>query len=324
MARTPHVAIVIVPRERFSYTQNSLESFFANTPGAFSLVYVDGGSPRYVRRYLEAASRERGFTLIRTPNYLSPNVARNMGLAHTPASSEYVAFLDNDILFAPGWLEALVQCADETGAWAVGPLYFERGFDTIHMAGGDLSTERQGGRLVYQERHRWPHQPVAALTKPLSRERVDVLEFHAFLVRRSAFARIGPFDEGMLSTRDGIDWCLTVARAGGAVFIEPRAAVSYMKPDSLRWSDLGFWSTRWSERWSTASLEHFARKWDAAIEDGQLDWVREHRRLFLGPAWPRIRKLLGRFGEAAEGRILFPAERVLNRLLFRVPPSHEA
>jgi hypothetical protein len=36
---------VVVPRERFSLTRRSLESLCTHTPGAFSLIYVDGGAP---------------------------------------------------------------------------------------------------------------------------------------------------------------------------------------------------------------------------------------------------------------------------------------
>jgi hypothetical protein len=69
----PIVTLVVVPRERFSCTQESLESIYANTDIPFKLIYVDGNSPAYVRRYLEAKSQEKNFKLIRTNYYLSPN-----------------------------------------------------------------------------------------------------------------------------------------------------------------------------------------------------------------------------------------------------------
>jgi GT2 family glycosyltransferase len=51
------VTLIVVPRERFSYTQKSLESIYANTPYPFDLVYVDGGSPKKTRDHLQAASQ---------------------------------------------------------------------------------------------------------------------------------------------------------------------------------------------------------------------------------------------------------------------------
>ncbi len=38
------VTIVVVPRERFSVTQRSLENVYAETDYPFTLVYVDGNS----------------------------------------------------------------------------------------------------------------------------------------------------------------------------------------------------------------------------------------------------------------------------------------
>ena len=72
------VTVVVVPRERFSETRSALERMYAATAPPFPLVYVDGGSPRHIREYLEAQSKEKGFQLIRTDYYLAPNEARNL------------------------------------------------------------------------------------------------------------------------------------------------------------------------------------------------------------------------------------------------------
>lgn len=108
----PQVTIVVVPRERFSCTRESLESIYEHTKFPFKLVYVDGNSPAKVRRYLEEQAQAKGFQLIRTDYYLSPNHARNIGLSHV--DTKYAVFFDNDVVVSPGWLEALVQCAQET------------------------------------------------------------------------------------------------------------------------------------------------------------------------------------------------------------------
>jgi GT2 family glycosyltransferase len=120
MSTHARATIGFVPRESFSQTERSLETIYARTEGQFELVCIDGGSPPVVKQYLEHASREKGFALVRTDEFLIPNQARNLVLDHV--NTEYVVFVDNDILVAPGWLDALVRCADETGAWAVGPL----------------------------------------------------------------------------------------------------------------------------------------------------------------------------------------------------------
>lgn len=61
---TPQVTVVVVPRERFSFTEQSLVNLYEQTTVPFNLVYVSAGAPSPVQRYLEQASETRGFRLI--------------------------------------------------------------------------------------------------------------------------------------------------------------------------------------------------------------------------------------------------------------------
>src|ERR1700704_2027363 len=102
----PAVTIMVVPRERFSVSARALAALYERTQYPFSLVYVDGGAPRSIRRQLEVASRRHGFSLIRRDRYLTPNQARNLALRQV--RTKYVVSLDNDVLVTPGWLDSLV------------------------------------------------------------------------------------------------------------------------------------------------------------------------------------------------------------------------
>jgi GT2 family glycosyltransferase len=184
----PDITIVVVPRERFSLAQRSLECLYAETAGPFRLVYVDGRSPARIRRHLEAESKRRGFQLIRSPRYLAPTEARNLGL--TQASGTYVVFIDNDVLVQPGWLSALVRCAEETGAWLVGPLYCfgEPPFTKVHMAGGTAHIEvREQGRHLSEEHH-LPGQRLEDVHPKIQRMRTELVEVLCVLVRRGITA----------------------------------------------------------------------------------------------------------------------------------------
>lgn len=96
----PDVTVAVVPRERFSESRRSFESIYANTNEPFSLVYIDGGSPPGIKRYLETQVHQRHFCLVRRDHYLSPNEARNLALRHV--DTRYVVFLDNDVHLTPG------------------------------------------------------------------------------------------------------------------------------------------------------------------------------------------------------------------------------
>jgi glycosyltransferase involved in cell wall biosynthesis len=97
----PRVTVVVVPRERFALVPQTLERIYAHTDIPCELVCLDGGSPGRIRRYLEGQARVRGFRLVRTDHFLSPNQARNLGLREV--CTPYVVFIDNDVVVEPGW-----------------------------------------------------------------------------------------------------------------------------------------------------------------------------------------------------------------------------
>jgi GT2 family glycosyltransferase len=305
----PKVTIVVVPRERFSLAARSLQSIYDVTDFPFRLVYVDGGSPSGVRRHLERQAEQRGFELIRTDHYLSPNQARNLGLRRV--ESEYVVFMDNDVVVAPGWLAGLVRCAEETGATVVSPLNCqgEPVHEVIHFAGGEchVRTEQRADR---NERHMVDTiarqgQRLGDVRAQLKRERTEVAEFHCLMARTAIFDKIGPFDEGMLAVRENLDFCLLVRQAGGTVYLDPASVITYLDGYVVRWSD----------EWTLASLHRFRAKWrlteDAyfARQYDTLGWRREvyliqNTLLRRVPSW-RIRAVLG--------KLVFPLEEFLAR-----------
>jgi GT2 family glycosyltransferase len=297
------VTIVVVPREQFSKSQISLESIYAATPLPFKLVYIDGDSPPSLRRYLECQASAHGFQLIRTDSYLTSNEAHNLGLREV--CTEYVAFLDNDVFVQPGWLQALLRCADETGAWAVGPLYCY-GIDgrdskphIVHVAGASLRIVDDGTRRL-EEKGRHVNRPLAEVRPELHREPVDLVEFHCMLVRTDVFDRIGPFDEKLLSFLDHIDFCLAVQQAGGTVYFEPDAVVTHLAPPPFAWMDLPYFLLRWSNAWLRPSVRHFASKHRLRASEhdfgGHFRFRDEHRRRLLAGARRTIQRFLGQRG----------------------------
>ena len=144
------VTLVVVPRERFSCARRSLESIFKHTKMPFNLIYIDGNSPKSVRHYLESEACSKKFDLIRTESYLSPNVSRNIGLTHV--QTEYLVFIDNDVVVSEGWLEDLLKCAEETNAAVVTPLICqgEPVHEFVHCTGGEarIITDDTGKRML--------------------------------------------------------------------------------------------------------------------------------------------------------------------------------
>ncbi len=321
--------VVVVPRDRFSVAQRSLDTLLDRTDLPFHLVYVDGGSPAYLRRYLEGKARAHDFTLVRTNRYLSPNEARNLGAAH--ASTEYVVFVDNDVIVAPGWLRNLVECADSTGACVVAPLYLigelERG--AIHVAGADMHLSGEFGERVLHRVLRLQGQWLNELAELPSRRRCDLAEFHCMLVRGDALAEAGPLDEQLLSCRENEDFCLSMRGRAGGVWFEPSAVVTYLpaprRPETigilgppLLLSDLPFLTRRWSEVWNRRSLEHLVHKHGLSREYlSQIGVQNAQRQALFGPLRAGTRRWFGRRAENGVANVLYRAERAVNRLSYR-------
>lgn len=310
------VTIVVVPRDHFSDTKESLESLFEFTPPACALVYVDGRSPPTIAAYLREQADARRIKLVRYNHYLTPNQARNIGAAQV--DTRYIVFVDNDVVVAPGWLAPLVDCADATGAAVVGPLNYERRplLRTVHFAGGDarIVVTRENGT----ERHRLVDR-IHKVNVPASAVPTEAAEFHCMLVRTEVFRRLGGLDENMLSTRENIDFCLAVQQAGGKIYLEPRSRITYLPPAPLRLSDVPFFALRWSDLWDLSSFHHLRDKWHLDEDD-------YFQRQYANLGWRR-REIMVRGGilrwlvsvrvRIAAERMLRPLERRLNAALAR-------
>ena len=284
---TSMVTIVVTQRERFSYSQKSLESLYTNTTYPFRLIYVDGNSPKLIQSHLEEQSKVKGFRLIRKERYLFPNEARNLVLPEV--DTRYVVFLDNDVEFNPGWLKALVDCAEETGAWLVGPLYCEGPLDpsgprkdqNIHMAGGDVHFQETAGKRRLKTSHRFLKRPFFKHQHEFKRQPTEMIEYHCALARTESFEKIGYPDEKLLTLAEHLDICMAVRNAGGEVYFEPDSIVSYVTPPPFEKYDRPFYLNRWSDENNLKSLIHFQKKWDLAEDDpylvNRVKWGMRHR-----------------------------------------------
>lgn len=286
------LTLVVIPRERFSMARESLESLYANTPPGFRMIYVDGHSPRAVRDHLRAAQTRHGFELIRTGHYVSNNQARNLGLARV--QTPWVVLVDNDLIFAPGWLQALMRCAEETAADVVAPLICE-GWPaqvTMHYAGGEYVPDAElaafhaddSGERELREKQFGLKQPLSDWRERLQRGPTGFCEPHCILARMSLLQQIRPaaFDEAMLATKEHLDFCMSVRALGGHIVFEPAAIVTFVLPCAarpLQPSDLPFYFLRWSDDWQHRSLDHFRRKWRL----GKTDF----RKRYLGSGYRR-------------------------------------
>ncbi len=294
--------VVIVSRERFSIARQTVENLLANTDERFSMIYMDGGGPKSLGDYLATVKREGGFDVIRRDYYLSANEARNIGFSRV--KTKYAAFVDNDVMMEPGWLELLVRCAEEQDAAVVGPLYLDGNpeDEIVHMAGGEACIRESDGVVSIYENQKFRLTPLKDVNWEACRGPTDVVEFHCILVAGKFLKSMGGFDEGFLNIHEHVDFCLSVRKAGGGIYLEPATKVTYLlgsgpaaPPHRFSWPDIPFYLLRWSEAWSRSTLEHANAKW-GLTEDHQYfinTWLNPHRRRALMPFRRWARRCLG-------------------------------
>jgi glycosyltransferase involved in cell wall biosynthesis len=193
----PAVSVVVPTRGRAAYLEVTLDSLLEQRGGIHIEILVvddgDGGATadavraRPPVRYVPHGAR-RGL-----------NAARNTGLLE--AGAALIAFVDDDVLAPPGWLEALVEGAarhPQADAFG-GPI----------RARFEGRTPRSCGR---------EQPPITTLDLGERDREVDFVWGANFAVRRGAIERIGSFDESIVRPHgDEEEWLERLRGAGGRI-----------------------------------------------------------------------------------------------------------
>jgi hypothetical protein len=301
-APEPRVTVVVVPRgETSGQVPDVLEQLRASTAGSYRLVIVDGGYRPPIRRAVDAFAAAHDATLLRADCLLIPNEARNAALPFV--DTEFVVFLDDNCFVRDGWLDALVRCADETGAAIVGPMYGFRtardATETVHVFGAEAHVDVDGGRRALVDRHFHSGLPLDEAVATLPRTQSEAVEFHCMLVRTGLFAELGPLDEGLLSTSEHIDLCMLARARGHEVWIDPDSVVVYELPMPLPRADRAGYVLRWCEEWNRASYRRVAEKWEITDLEGLAavgKFADDRRYVAYRTGSRQFERLLNRFG----------------------------
>src|SRR6476660_1861154 len=241
----PRTTIVIVIREAFASTVATIEAVCRHRENDARVLIVDAGSPRSVQREIKRLAEVHDLGLLRVDRYLAPNQARNLGMEHV--TTPFAVFVDNDVKVSAGWLDALEECAIDTGAAVVAPTIItdELGHTEVHHTGGEARiVERDGVRIL--EETMWDHGESTDGVASLSRSVTGEPEFHCVFVDTDWYRRVGGLDEELLSLFEHTDFAMRIREAGGSVWCEPRALVSYGRPRFIKQPDRAYYTLRWS------------------------------------------------------------------------------
>ena len=267
------VILVVVQRERFSFTQVSLDSILADKSYPFQLVYIDCKSPSNVQQYLQYQANKYQFTLIRCEHYLHSNEARNLALPLTQ-TADYVVFMDNDVIVHPGWLKQLIDCAEEEQAAIVNPLILQGNPQSpdveIHVAGieAELSEQKINKRWL-KKHYILANKKYSSIPEKLCRRAVDEVELHCLLVRRSLLEKM-TIDNNIKLLIDHTCLSLQATELGAKMFLEPNSVVTFLMPklvSGFDQDDLQFYRFKWSEKCIRETITYAKRKWNLAKND---------------------------------------------------------
>lgn len=268
--------IVMSFRERWSLTLQSLQAVVEHTRMPHALLLLDTGMPDSLRHALQSRCAAWKLRIVQFKHQgLWPQQARQIVARHI--ETPYTAFIDNDVLVEPGWLEKMIDCADATGAGIVGPLYLwgaDGRSDLIHMAGGEITLTQHEGTSVLEERHRHINTPLADIAPPLQRQPCDFAEYHCLLMRKEVLHAPDTFESGIASVHEHIHASLVAKELGLQTWLEPDARVCYLAQAPWQLGELDGLRKRWDRTVAEHSLQRFAARWHVTDETRSFAGVR--------------------------------------------------
>jgi mycofactocin glycosyltransferase len=180
------------------------------------VIVVDDGSSRPVERD-DFAGVNCDIEVLRHARGKGPAAARNTGLA--ACTTDFVAFLDSDVVPRRGWLEALLGHFCDPTVALVAPriVGLTQGDDLVARYEAVRSSLDLGQREA-------PIMPYST---------VSYVPSAAIICRRLALRDVGGFDETLPSGED-VDLCWRLIEAGARLRYEPIALVAHDHRTELR------------------------------------------------------------------------------------------
>jgi GT2 family glycosyltransferase len=211
----PLVSIITVNYNQAGVTNELLRTLKEITYTNTEVIVVDNGSKP--NDASEIAAYAPWAKVIASSTNLGFAGGNNLGLAE--AKGDMLLFINNDVEVPAGFLEPLVEAAQQQGVGMVSPkIRFYHTPDTIQYAGSTpLNYITMRNRAVgFAEKdlgqHDLPSETAFA-------------HGAAMLVVREVVANVGAMFDGYFLYYEELDWCERVKRAGYKIMYEPRSVV---------------------------------------------------------------------------------------------------
>jgi len=214
------VSVVVCTYNRADGLRAALDSLRQQRFRDFEVVVVNGPSTDHTTRILRTY---RGRVRVVDNPLANLSASRNLGIR--AAAGEIVAFIDDDALPEPGWLEQAVAPFDDPEVGGVGGIVLD------HT--GMSPQYRYSAATRFGEPVHSLDQPFDAFSVP-GAATFPYLQGTNALFRREALARIGLFDETFDFYLDETDVCCRLVDAGYVLRQLPNAVVHHKYLPSAR------------------------------------------------------------------------------------------
>jgi GT2 family glycosyltransferase len=225
LTAAPTLSVIMLLRDRFALTLQSLAALRDQCRGEVELILIDCASTdetRHILRYV------RGARLIRFDMAIDPAVARNAALQAVGAST--VILLSNETALAHGAIDAAMRRLDsDQGIGAVGG----------KVLGPDAILFEAGG-IIWRDGSLLPYLRGAAATIPEANfvRDVDYCSSAFLAVRTALLQQLGGFDEAYgWSTHADADLCVRLVTAGHRVVYDPSVVLFQLAGEAASSTD---------------------------------------------------------------------------------------
>lgn len=254
-------SVVVINYNGKLFLEQSLPCLKKSTIQPEKVIVVDDastdGSKMFVRgQFPEFLLKEHG-------ENRGPTAARNAGARE--AEGEYIVFLDNDVLIKPDTFEQLITFMEEDKRRGIcsPALITDKGEPIWWNAGYDFNPLRSIiGQLFLKIWWIMPSRFLEKISAPFTLNLnlrhykqpvlVDWVSEACNIMRKSAFGKIGGFDEKFFMTHEGPDLCRRIRKAGYLVYFNPRIKVDLLEGHSH--------NSKKRKKWMKQSTLHYYKK----------------------------------------------------------------
>ncbi|MFH2085810.1 MAG: glycosyltransferase family 2 protein [bacterium] len=226
---------LILNYNRRDDTVNCAHSLLASRlPAGTQIIVIDNGS-KDLRAFFSRQIKNSLY--IKSPGNIGFAAGNNQGIRYAlKHGATHILVINPDVIVPKDFLLPLLRLNKDLVAPA-------------HTEGS--GSYGLGGRIDWRLCS-FPHDNVTKL--PINPRRYDLLTFACVLIKREVFETVGLMDERYFLYLEDVDYCVTVARAGFSLYLDPSVVVTHATSSS-------FSDPRGKIKYSFKSSFIFIRKW---------------------------------------------------------------